>query len=91
MAGPGRVLLNSSACPLLTVWRSLSGPEWEELGRTEQGAGLGDHARVLLLPRAFLGSAYGGGGDGAQTYKEIKMILGPDSFSSPDHVLGTDR
>lgn len=71
MAGPGRVPLNSSACPLLTVWRSVSGPEWEELGRTEQGAGLGDHAPALLLPRAFLGSAYGGGkGSNTQRNKD---------------------
>lgn len=82
MAGPGRVLLNSSACPLLTVWRSLSGPEWEELGRTEQGAGLGDHARVLLLPRAFLGSAYGGGG-WCSNIQRNKDDSGPRFFFVP--------
>lgn len=27
-------------------------------------------------------------GEGAQTYRETKVILGPDSF---DHVLGMDR
>lgn len=30
-------------------------------------------------------------GEGAQTYKETKVSLGPDSFLSPDHVLGMDR
>lgn len=48
MVKPGREPLNSSACPLLKVWRAGSGPQWEDLSTDEQGASLGDSECMLL-------------------------------------------
>lgn len=68
----------------------MSGPEGEELSRTEQRAGLRDHAHVLLLSLGHFLALPVEGGRGLK-HKETKMILGPDSFLFHDHVLGMDR